>query len=231
MIRILVIALGLALPLSAHAREGERSSFVSNAIQTLEIYMVENGQQIGPLSGEEFIAKLGSSAAAASTYVWMSGMEGWAFASTVPALQPLIATLDRPAPPDPQPPQDPATFMTGLWVTEEFILTLGESKYDAVIQMDLAADGTFDGTMVYRKKDSTDAPIRMSYESGTWTATPNGNGSFEFARKINWIEVIEGEVADSGVIEKDTFQFTVMGADLVNSDVNISAVRLKPGSS
>jgi hypothetical protein len=72
-------------------------------------YVVENGQQAGPFTFDQMMARIQGGETTASDFAWKEGMEAWAPASTFPE----FAEALKPAPtPPPTPPSVSATTTT-----------------------------------------------------------------------------------------------------------------------
>jgi len=69
-------------------------------------FYIENGNQVGPVSTEELLSKIGP-----STEIWCPGMDNWAPANTVPEISALLG--GGVAAPAPSVPDPAATSYTG----------------------------------------------------------------------------------------------------------------------
>jgi hypothetical protein len=227
-IAALILAL-MALSLPAHAQEARSTARDASAAQVpppiFQVYVAVDGQQVGPLNEEDFKRHVGTPGAAAALMVWMPGMANWAPASTVPALQPIIASIGQTAGGTFQQPADPAAYMLGVWISQDFNWTIGETKYSAVIQMKLMPDGRFEGATLFRPRDQMDAPLRISHEKGTWTAAPGSDGQFSFTRNITYTDVAGLEIIDSGQLE-DTWTLMAVDPNRIVSPEDIDFIRI-----
>ena len=194
----------------------------------IQIYVAVNGQQVGPLDLAGFAGHLGTPEAAAATYVWMPGMAEWALASTVAALQPAIAAMGQSGGDEFSAPSDPAAYMLGVWISDNFDWTIKEKTFDAIVQMKLLPDGRFEGATLFRSKEKLDGPITISHEKGTWSVVPADDGQFGFERKILYTNVMDNEVVDKGQVV-DNFIFKATGPNLVTSTEKIDFVRIPEG--
>ncbi len=231
MMRTIALALAfLALALPALAQDGTRSA-ARDAMTTptpppiFQVYVAVNGQQVGPLNEEDFKRHVGTPEAAAGTLVWMPGMANWAPASTVPSLQPIIASIGQTTGGDFAAPADPAAFMLGVWISEPFTWTIGETKFSSIVQMKLLPDGRFEGATLFRPLEKLDDPIRVSHEKGTWAVSDAGEGQFNFVRDISYTDVIGLKIIDQGRLE-DSFVLKALGPNNVASPQNVDFVRL-----
>lgn len=233
MVRLIALLLVLIGP-SAAAQDAVRLS-PRQALETpplpqvLQIYIAVNGQTVGPLDEAGFVGHLGTPEAAASTHVWMPGMADWALASTVPALQSIIATMGQRQDGGMAPPVDPAAFMLGVWISDSFTWTVQGTPYSAIVQMKLLPDGRIEGATLFRAESNLAGSIFISHEKGTYTIATVDGGKFEFVRDLISTNVVDGEVHDRNQQVRDTFVFAATGPDTIVSDENILFVRVPEG--
>lgn len=228
MLRLIILLMIFTMPATAQdaVRINPRLPLTTTAKPPpLQIYLAVDGQQVGPLDPAGFAGYLGTPEAAAATYVWLPGMAEWALASTVPALQPIIAAMGQTSSGEMAAPADPASFMLGAWFSERFDWTVEGTKYTANIQMKLLPDGRFEGATLFRDKTDIKAPVRFSHEKGTWTVAATADGKFTFDRNIFFTDVVQGVVTRSGQME-DKFVLKATGPNDVISDESIKFVRI-----
>ncbi len=228
MFRLIILVLALASP--AIAQDVQRIQprlglSTTQAEQPLQVYIVVDGKQVGPLDEAGLAGFLGSPEAASSTYAWLPGMTEWALASTIPALQAAIASMNQSESGEMTPPSDPNAFMLGVWFSEQFTWTLEDVKYSTVIQIKMLPNGRFEGATLFRPKDKQEGPIRISHERGTWSATAVEDGKFSLERKISFTAVEDGVVKGQGRME-DTFVLKATGPNGVESNEGIAFVRI-----
>ncbi len=231
MLRLIALLMIVGLPAMAQdvQRLDPRQALTSmEQPPALQIFVAVNGQQVGPLDQQGFAAHLGTPEAAATTYVWMPGMSDWALASTVPALQAIIASMGQAGGGEMAAPADPAAFMLGVWVSKSFNWNLKDMPYSAIVQMKLLPDGRFEGATLFRPSDNLAGPILISHEKGTWTVAAVGDGKFEFVRNISYTDVLDGEISAQGRLT-DKFVLKATGPNNVVSEEKIDFVRVPEG--
>jgi hypothetical protein len=230
LIAILLVLVGLPAAAQEATRLNPRQALTTPVEpQVLQIYVATNGQTIGPLDAAGFIGILGTPEAAASTHVWMPGMTDWALASTVPALQAIIASMGQNSGGGMAPPADPASFMLGVWISDDFQWKIQDVPYSAIVQMKLLPDGRTEGATLFRAESDLAGPIFVSHEAGTYTVAALGNGKFEFARIVVASNVADGQVVGGKQPVSDSFVFTATGPNSIVSDENIAFVRVPEG--
>lgn len=229
MIRIIAILLLVAAPVFAQndQRALDRDTFASPVPPPpLQVYITENGQQIGPLDAAGFQGHLGTPEAAASTLVWMPGMAGWELASTVPQLQGIIAAIGQSQSNDGAfRVADIQSYMLGVWISEEFKWTQNDIPYDAIIQMKLLPNGQFEGATLFWDKEDAERTMRVDHEKGTWTITQGADGTYALDRNITYSSVIGTEITEHGQVE-DNLTITPQGPNTVATAENIEIIRI-----
>ncbi|MFA8385920.1 MAG: DUF4339 domain-containing protein [Pelagibaca sp.] len=229
MFRIFAILILISSP--AFAQEGQRSVDRDTRATALvpppvQIYITQDGQQIGPLDAAGFQAHLGSVQAATSTLVWMPGMSNWELASTVPQLQGIIAAIGQAdVPPDQFTVTDIQSYMLGVWISEEFKWTQNDVPFDAIIQMKVLPNGRFEGATILWVKDEPQRPMRVDHEKGTWAITQSSEGDFNFERNITYSTVIGTEIVFAGQ-DTDTLTFKPAGPNTFKTVENIDIIRV-----
>ena len=229
MFRLIALLLILGLPAVAQDVRGlnpRQGLTIQEQAPPVQIYISINGQSVGPLDAAAFTQHLGTPEAAANTYIWMPGMSDWALASTVAALQPIIAAMTQTGG-DGQmaAPVDPSAFMLGVWISESFTWTPQDIKWSVILQMKLLPDGGFEGATLYRNDAKREGSIIVSHEKGTWTVTPGEAGKFTFVRKIAYSHVEDGVITASGNAE-DTLTFEATGPNDLVTDFGSKFVRV-----
>lgn len=230
MFRLIAMLVLLAMPAAAQdlQRLNPRQPLTTtntDPAPAMQIYVSVDGKAVGPMGADEFARMLGSAEAAATTHVWMPGMAEWALASTVPALQPIIAGIGQTGSGTMAPPADPAAYMLGTWVSDGFKWRIKDVAHSAVIQMTLSPDGRFDGVTLLRESENLGGPIRVSVETGTWTVADAGDGAFALDRKIAFTDVVNGKVLGNGR-GTDKLVLTATGPNAVTSAENIGFTRI-----
>ena len=230
MLRLIALLMMVSLPAAAQEMQRLSPRQAMNPVQPapVQIYVSVNGQAVGPMDAAGFVQQLGTAGAAATTYVWMPGMGEWALASTVPALQAIIASIGQTGSGDMAPPADPAAFMLGNWVSESFVWKIKDVPYSAIVQVSLLPNGRFEGVTLFRQQEKLDGPIQMSLEKGTWTVADVGGGKFTLGRDINFVDVIDGKLGQRGRL-KDSLVFRATGPDAVISEEDIDFIRIPEG--
>jgi len=229
MFRIIAILILMSAP--AFAQEGQRTldrDTRNTALSPppMQIYITQDGQQIGPLDAAGFQAHLGSAQAALSTLVWMPGMSAWQLASTVPQLQGIIAAIGQAdVPPEQFRVTDIQSYMLGVWISEAFKWTQNDVPYDAVIQMKVLPNGRFEGATILWDKDDPQRPMRVDHEKGTWAVSQSAEGNFNFERNITYSTVIGTEITVSGQ-DTDTLSFKPTGPNGFKTVENIDIIRV-----
>ena len=229
MFRLITLLLILGLP--AAAQDAQRFN-PRQAMTTLDqappvqIYISINGQSVGPLDAAAFTQHLGTPEAAANTYVWMPGMTDWALASTVAALQPIIAAMNQTGTDGKMaPPADPSAFMLGVWISEAFTWKPQDVKWSVIAQMKLLPDGRFEGATIYRDDAKREGPITISHEKGTWKVTAGDGGKFTLTRNMIYTDVRDGVVSATGKFE-DSLTFEATEPNDVLTDFGSKFVRV-----
>ena len=195
----------------------------------LEIYVVVDGQQVGPMDPSGFTDLFSSPEDAASTLVWIAGMPNWEPASSVPQLAGLIASIGQPS-------ADGAafavgniqTYLQGTWMTESFIWELDGVEHNALMTMKLLPDGRFEGSTLFWETDVPDPDIEVSFETGRWTVGQTSDGRYSLGRTISFTSMEDRQMVEQGNIE-DTFVFEAQGPDDILSEEGIAMVRVPPG--
>ena len=227
MFRVILLIIVFGLP--AYAQE-----LVINAPRTnvnvppppLQIYVLVDGQQIGPVGEEKFKDILGNPSAAASTYIWMPGMPKWELASTVPQLQAIISSIGQEgAQGNSFKVTDIQSYSLGVWISERFIWSLGDKPHHAVVQMKLLPDGKFEGASLFWKQEITDPQIQIFHEKGSWTMTDNGNNAFRFERNYGYTSIFANEVVGTGQ-SSDTFVMSPDGPNVLKTKEGIAFTRI-----
>jgi hypothetical protein len=229
MFRLIALLLILGLPAAAQdvQRFNPRQSLSTlDQAPPVQIYISINGQSVGPLDAAAFTQHLGTPEAAANTYVWMPGMTDWALASTVAALQPIIAAMTQTGGDGKMAaPADPSAFMLGVWISEPYNWTPNDIKWSVIAQMKLLPDGRFEGATLYRDEAKREGPITISHEKGTWKVTPGDGGKFTLTRNMFYTNVEGGVVGATGQFE-DTLTFEATGPNDVLTDFGSKFVRV-----
>ena len=229
MFRLIALLLILGLPAAAQDLQpiSPRQALTTlDQAPPVQIYVSVDGQSVGPMDAEAFKKHLGTPEAAANTYVWMPGMKDWALASTVAALQPIIAAMTQTGEDGKMaPPADPSAFMLGVWISEPFFWTSNDIKWSVITQMKLLPDGRFEGATLYRKDAKREGPITVSHEKGTWKVTAADAGKFTLSRSMTYTDVEDGVVGSSGQVE-DSLTFEATGPNDALTDFGARFVRI-----
>lgn len=230
LIAILLMLVGMPAVAQEVTRLNPRQALTTqDTPQTLQIYVAANGQTVGPLDAAGFVGHLGTPEAAASTHVWMPGMSDWALASTVPALQAIIAAMGQGSGGGMTPPVDAAAFMLGVWISEAFTWNVQDIPYSAIVQMKLLPDGRVEGATLFRAASDLAGPVIVSHEVGSYSVAATGDGKFEFVRNVIASNVLNGDVVGSKQPVQDRFIFLATGPNAVVSDDQIRFVRVPEG--
>ncbi|MEO9514510.1 MAG: DUF4339 domain-containing protein [Paracoccaceae bacterium] len=229
MFRIIAfIIILMAAPSFAQDAFRSQSRNVNNVpAPPLQIYVLKDGQQVGPVDTQKFSEILANPAAATSTYVWMAGMAEWQLASTVPQLQGIIASIGQ------EPSSDIAfqvadiqSYALGVWISDKFNWQQSEGvNRHAIVQMKLLPNGRFEGATLFFDMGKEDPAIEVSHEKGTWTISPDQSNAFKFDRNITFTSIIGTKVVSTGQLN-DVFVITPNGPNSFVSKENISFVRV-----
>ena len=228
MLRVLLLLVAFS-GLPATAQE-----FVINAPRTNvsipppppQIYVLVDGQQVGPMDEEKFKDILGNPAAAASTYIWMPGMEKWELASTVAQLQGIIASIGQESTQGGEfTVSDIQSYSLGVWISQRFTWTLGEKPSHAIIQMKLLPDGKFEGASLFWEPEKADPQIQIFHEKGTWTMSAQGNNSYVLERNYGYTSIYADEVLGTGQ-SSEKFDMSPVGPNVMKTKEGITFSRV-----
>lgn len=75
--------------------------------EVVSYYVLDNGQQVGPLSADDVIIRINEGDTTASDLMWKAGMEAWAPAETFAEFAEVLTPEPIPPPPPPTPPTPP----------------------------------------------------------------------------------------------------------------------------
>lgn len=166
------------------------------------VYIAENGQQVGPLTEAQVLDKIHSGALMAHTLVWMQGMPDWAPAETVPQLRAFFAPQGvTPA------IRDYPKFVVGTWTTDPITGPIeGVGMATLVTSFTFEAGGTFSSAAMVDTTDQTGQPVRISTTGrGTYTISEPQSDRFRIMLQGTDVTSIEGQPNTStpGVISLD----------------------------
>ena len=172
MLKWLVILIAvLATPLQAQEvlHISPRDTLNTVPPPPLQIYMIVNGEQVGPLDAGQFKTYLAKPEAAASTYVWMPGMPEWLLASNVPQLQAIIASIGHVDGEDTGAftVADINAFILGVWISQRFTWKLKDGPHSVIIQMKVLPNGQFEGVTIMWRKEAETPIMRVYREQGS----------------------------------------------------------------
>lgn len=199
--------------------------FEATAPPPLQIWMLVDGQQTGPLDAAGFRARLGTPEAAARTLVWMPGMAEWQLASTVAALQSVIASIGQDsAAPDAFAVADMPAYMLGAWVSEPFYWGDRDGPI-AIVQIKLLPDGSYEGAVVFQRRESDKPFPFISHQKGRWSVRPEQDGSHAFERTYTYTDIDKAEIIGTGT---STSRLVVRaeGPDMFRSEAGVGFVRV-----
>lgn len=196
----------------------------------MQIYVLVDGQQVGPMDADKFQSILSSPEAAASTYVWMPGMAKWEIASTVPQLQGIIAAIGQGDGSDGNfRVTDIQSYSLGVWISQRFVWTLEDQDHHAIIQMKLLPDGKFEGATLFWALDTPNPDINVYHEKGDWTMSGEGDNVFRLERKYAYSQVLKDQLVGTGTASE---QFIVSpdGPNALKTKEGIIFVRVPEAS-
>jgi len=137
----------------------------------VSVYVAVNGQPAGPFAATVLTNMVKDGTLTATTQVWEEGMSDWAAASTVPALQTIIAA-NTPA----TPPFDAMAFLVGTWTgPPQSIPVQGIGPGQLSMTTTYNADGTINSYGTLDATTSDGYQIRQTITGqGTFKVQPQG---------------------------------------------------------
>lgn len=162
----LVLALATTLMLLGWGGPGAAQQMTADGL-----YVVENGQSVGPLTHAEVQQRVRDKRLTRETMVWMPGMADWRPARTLKEVAQIFSDMEQAPPPPPQ--RDYVAFLEGDWESGP--------KQQTVEGVGL---GTMTLRMTFNKLGSFDLLQRFDVPTsgGMFSAKTTGKGSFEVTK-------------------------------------------------
>lgn len=170
------------------------------------IYVVENGQPVGPLSAEDVNQRVRDLRIVSDSLVWKSGMPDWVAAGTVPELAQAIGMAAQSRTPPRMSVQDFGTYLAGTWESEPARTEIPDvGTVDVVNTITFAQDGLFESLTRMNSVPGSAQPMTLNVAGkGTYTLSGATPTSVRVSFLGTSLTTVEG---DAGAGYPDQLQF------------------------